>query len=78
MGGALTTPPIDWPRVICDLMAHGVQKRGIAASLGRSRRWVVRLRHGARGSVRFSDGCRLVYLWCETTKMPPSNIPRTP
>lgn len=68
-------PRIDWPRVIRDLERFGLNCRGIGAGVGRGRLWVVRLRNGVRPQPRFTDGCRLLRLWCDAMGQPVAKAP---
>jgi hypothetical protein len=69
---------VDWPRVIDDLLRHGVEREDIGAAAGHSPTWVTRLRSGGISQPRFRNGCRLLRLWLDTMGRPIAEVPCIP
>lgn len=83
----MTTPRIDWFRVIVDLERSGLTQDEIAEHCGRSRVQVnayktsnrmTRYKHIVGTEPRFHVGMLLLELWAERTQRTPASWPYLP
>ena len=59
----MTTPRIDWWRVITDLERAGISHERVAAECVRSKAWVANIKNCPNAEPRFHDGMILLRIW---------------
>jgi hypothetical protein len=67
--------PIDWPRVVATLSAHGIATVPLAARLSATSARLSDIASGAQ-EPRYSEGEALLELWCDVMDKPLCDVPR--
>lgn len=74
MADSEVRPAVDWFQIITDLSRHGLKAKTIAIRIDVPRSTLLGWKQGAE--PRWSEGQRLIDLWCATTGQTVDRLPK--